>query len=56
MHRKPLLTSFLREAPYPDVLHEACPDYLPEEIRVKKEHAEAMRVSCVLCAASQGLM
>jgi hypothetical protein len=46
LHRKLLITSFLREAPYDDVLHEACPDYVPESIRQKREHEEAMRVSC----------
>lgn len=44
MYRKQLLCSYLRDAPYDDVLHEACPDYEPESIRQKREHEEAMRV------------
>jgi hypothetical protein len=56
LHRKLLITSFLREAPYDDVLHEACPDYVPESIRQKREHDEAMRVSCCCCCGCAGVM
>jgi hypothetical protein len=48
LHRRPLFCSFLREAPYDDVLHEACPEYETEEIRKKREHEEAMRVRHLL--------
>ncbi|WIA12834.1 hypothetical protein OEZ85_006462 [Tetradesmus obliquus] len=54
MYRKQLLCSYLRDAPYDDVLHEACPDYEPESIRQKREHEEAMRELSAASAAAGG--
>ncbi|KAF6254418.1 hypothetical protein COO60DRAFT_319816 [Scenedesmus sp. NREL 46B-D3] len=55
MYRKLLIPSFLREAPYDDVLHEACPDYEPESIRQRREHDEAMRDLNAASAAAGGI-
>jgi hypothetical protein len=38
------------------VLHEACPDYVPESICTKREHEEAMRVSCCCCSGGVGVV
>jgi hypothetical protein len=49
LHRKLLITSFLREAPYDDVLHEACPDYVP--VAAAACCCSVVAVSSIVCAS-----